>query len=240
MYRNANRARLIGDSTSDGLADPPGRVRAKLVTLGVIEFLDCPDQADIALLDQVQQAHPTTNILFRYTDNQAQVCFGQAALGFLTIVDVATVRHRLETLGLTALHALCQFDFFLCREQRDTANLAQVHAHGIVQATLQVSNYNAKAIVQLVPLGRGYDLGIDLILRSRLPISRWLFCRIQGIHRLFVLQLRKQVIWLTRIDGRHKASVHGAMSVMSYSIDIKDIFHITQHGLFKTLKEPIA
>src|SRR2546425_301423 len=187
MDRYTNRASLIRDSTSNSLADPPCGIRAELVALGVVELLDSPDQTDVTFLDQVQQAHTAANILFRYTDNQAQVSLGQTALGLLAIINVTAIRHRLETLSLATLHALCQSNLFLCCEQRDTADLAQVHPHGIVQATLQVSNYNSKAIVQIVPLGTRHGLSIHFILGSRLPIGGWLFRRIQGVHRLFVL-----------------------------------------------------
>src|SRR5438874_2370634 len=91
MYRDTNRARLVSDSASDSLANPPGRIRTKLVPFGVVEFLDSTDQADISLLDQVQQAHTAANILFRDTDNQAQICLSQTALSFLAIIDDAAI-----------------------------------------------------------------------------------------------------------------------------------------------------
>ncbi len=187
MHGDTNRASLIRDSTGNGLADPPGSVRTELVALGIVKLLYCSDQANIALLDQIQQAHAAADILFRYTDDETQIRFGQATLRFLPVIDQTAVGRRLQTFYLSALHALCELYLFLRREQRDAADLAQVHAHGIVQAALQISNYNAKAIVQLIPLGVGHDLSVHFILRSWLPIRRRLFCRIQGIHRLFVL-----------------------------------------------------
>src|SRR5579884_4200107 len=180
MHGDTNRARLVGDGARNGLTNPPRRIRAELVTLRVVEFLDCANQADIALLDQVQQAHATTNVLLRNTDDETQVGLCQAALGLLTILDYAAVRIRLQLLRLAALHTLRQLHFFLRRQQRDTTNLAQVHTHGIVQAALQVRNYNAKAIVQL-------DLHVDDVFRARLPVCRWLLAWIQCVHRLFVL-----------------------------------------------------
>src|SRR5215471_4183955 len=70
VHRDTNRASLIRDSAGNGLADPPGSVRTELVALGIIELLYCSDQANVALLDQIQQAHATANILFCYTDNE--------------------------------------------------------------------------------------------------------------------------------------------------------------------------
>src|SRR5207237_10466198 len=67
VNRDTNRARLVGDRASDSLANPPGCICTKLVALRVVEFLDSTNQADIYLLDQVQQAHTTANILFCHT-----------------------------------------------------------------------------------------------------------------------------------------------------------------------------
>src|SRR5579884_1048507 len=194
MHGDTNRARLVSDSARNGLANPPRRIRAELVALRVVELLDRANQANIALLDQVQQAHTTTDILLRNTDDETQVGFGQAALRLLTILDYAPVRIRLQQLRFTALHTLRQLHLFLRCQQRNTTNLAQIHTHGIVQAALQVRNYNAKAIVQLIfPFLVGHrlnvhlDLHVDDVFRARLPVCRWLLAWIQCVHRLFVL-----------------------------------------------------
>src|SRR5438132_4340909 len=65
VYGDTYRSRLVRDSASNSLANPPGGICTKLVPLGVVEFLDSTNQADIPLLNQVQQAHTAANILFR-------------------------------------------------------------------------------------------------------------------------------------------------------------------------------
>src|SRR6266849_88296 len=87
MHGDTNCSSLVGNRTRNRLANPPGGVRAKLVAFRVIEFLDRTNQAYIALLDQIQQAHATTNILFRHADNQAQVSLSQAALCLFPIFN---------------------------------------------------------------------------------------------------------------------------------------------------------
>ena len=62
MNGDANRARLIGHGAGDGLTNPPGCVRGELVALGVIEFLDRSDKAEVSLLDQVQEQHAAPGI----------------------------------------------------------------------------------------------------------------------------------------------------------------------------------
>src|SRR5258708_2660793 len=47
MHRNTNSAGLVSDGASDSLTNPPSGVCAKLVALGVVEFFDSTNQADI-------------------------------------------------------------------------------------------------------------------------------------------------------------------------------------------------
>src|SRR5258708_17576849 len=226
MDRNTNRTCLVGDSTRNRLTNPPGCIGTELITLGVVKLLDSSNQANIPLLDQIQQAHTATNILFCNTHDQAQVRLSQPTLGFLAIINVATIWMRFETLSLTALHTLRQAYLFLCGKQGHTTDLTQVHAHGIVQATFQVCNPNAEAILQIIPFGAGHN--VHLILWTRLPICWRLFGWIQCIHRLFVLQFRKQVKRLVLIRRFHKVTIILRMSLMTYSINFKNIFRITQ------------
>src|SRR5262249_52337122 len=48
MHRDANGAGLIGDSSSDRLADPPRRIGRELVTASVLELVNGFHQADVA------------------------------------------------------------------------------------------------------------------------------------------------------------------------------------------------
>ena len=57
VHRDADRAGLVGDRAGDRLADPPRGVRRELEALGVVELVDRPHQAEVALLDQVEQLH---------------------------------------------------------------------------------------------------------------------------------------------------------------------------------------
>src|SRR5688572_17131659 len=53
--RDADRARLVGERAGDRLADPPGRVSRELEALAVVELLRGADQAERALLNEVQE-----------------------------------------------------------------------------------------------------------------------------------------------------------------------------------------
>src|SRR5258708_2379916 len=182
MHRDTNGASLVGDRARDRLTNPPGGIRTELIALGVIELLHSTNQADIPLLDQVQQAHATANIFFRHAHNQAQVRLCQTTLTLFTVFDNAIVsaRRGFEQLSPATLHTLSQTDLFFRRKQRHAPDLAQVHAYRIIQAALKVRNYDSEAIIPFI-------LGNLYIFRSRLPVYGWLFGWVQGIHSFFVL-----------------------------------------------------
>ena len=89
VHRDADRARLVGDRPAYRLADPPGGVGAELEAQAVIEFLNCPQQADVALLDEVAEVHAPANVAFGDTDDEPQVGVGQPLLSTLTNADDA-------------------------------------------------------------------------------------------------------------------------------------------------------
>ena len=77
MHRDANRSGLICDRSRDRLANPPRCVRRELEALDVLELLHGADEADVPLLDQVQEAHAATDVLLGDRDDEAQVRLGQ-------------------------------------------------------------------------------------------------------------------------------------------------------------------
>src|ERR1035437_8771844 len=102
VHRDTNGASLVGDGARDRLADPPGGVGRELVALAVVELLDRTDEAEVALLDQVEEQHAATDVALGDRHHEAQVGFDQLALG----------------LHVAALDALGQRDLFFGREQR--------------------------------------------------------------------------------------------------------------------------
>ena len=59
---DADGAGLVGDGPGDGLADPPGGIGGELVALGVVELLHRLDEAQVALLNQIQKEHAAAHI----------------------------------------------------------------------------------------------------------------------------------------------------------------------------------
>src|SRR5438477_9779116 len=110
--RDADGPRLVRDGPRDGLPDPPRGVGAELEALLVLELLDRPDEADVPLLDKVQEAHAAPDVLFGDADHQAQVGFGQTLAGVDALLD--------QPPGSL-------FRRSVCRNARVVAQLAQVH-----------------------------------------------------------------------------------------------------------------
>ena len=97
VHRQADRAALVGERAGDRLADPPGRVRRKLVAHPVVELLDRADQAEVALLDQVEERHARLRVVARDRHHEPQVALDQPALRRL-VAEVLAAR-ELALLG---------------------------------------------------------------------------------------------------------------------------------------------
>jgi len=73
MHRQADRPRLVHDRALDSLPDPPGRIgRETKAALG-IELLDGVNQAEVPLLDHVQQRQAPVQVVLGDVDHQPQV-----------------------------------------------------------------------------------------------------------------------------------------------------------------------
>jgi hypothetical protein len=81
VHRDADGARLVGDGAGDGLANPPGGVGRELVAAAVFELVHRLHQADVALLDQVQELQAAVGVLLGDGDHQAQVGLDHLLLG---------------------------------------------------------------------------------------------------------------------------------------------------------------
>ena len=81
MHRDADGAGLIGDGAGDGLTDPPRCVGGEAEAAVAVELLRRLDQADVALLDQVEEGQIVADVLLGDGDHQTEVRFAQAAAG---------------------------------------------------------------------------------------------------------------------------------------------------------------
>src|SRR5262245_42218542 len=81
MHGDADGASLVRNRAGDGLPNPPCRVGRKLVAAPVLELVDRLHQADVSLLDQIQELQATVTVFLDDGDHQAKVGFHQFLLG---------------------------------------------------------------------------------------------------------------------------------------------------------------
>ena len=147
VYRDADGAGLVGDGSGDGLTNPPGSVGGELEALHIVELLHRLDQAQVALLDQVQELHPPAHIPLGDGHHQAQIGLRQTLAGPLPLFDglfqlLAQLVGDLFSRPLQLLqlllgggaggHGLGQLHLLLRGEQVHLADLLQIHPHRIV------------------------------------------------------------------------------------------------------------
>src|SRR5439155_23767563 len=84
--REPDGAAGVGDAACDGLSDPPRGVRRELEALAPVELLDRVHQAEVALLDQVEERQARRLVLLGDRDHQPQVRLHERGLGQLALV----------------------------------------------------------------------------------------------------------------------------------------------------------
>src|SRR5579862_471501 len=111
VYRDADRARLVGNRAGDGLPNPPRGIRRKLVATAVFEFVDGLHQSDIAFLNQVEELQSAVGVFLGDRNYKAEVGLNELAFGLLR-VHVALDDLALRALELLEQHAGFEFEFF--------------------------------------------------------------------------------------------------------------------------------
>ena len=109
VNRQPDRPALVREAALDRLADPEGRVGGELVALAPVELLRGADQAEDALLDEVEQRQLVALVALGQRDHQPQV----------------GVDHALLRLEVAALDPLGELDLLLRRQERVPADVAQ-------------------------------------------------------------------------------------------------------------------
>src|SRR5687768_2822683 len=85
MHRNANRARLVGQGSAHGLADPPDGIGAEAIAAPMVKLVNRPHQADVPLLLEVIAAEAHADVALHDVRNQALVGAGEAVANALDL-----------------------------------------------------------------------------------------------------------------------------------------------------------
>ncbi len=116
MNRNPDGAGLISDSPRNGLAYPPCCVSGKLEALGIVEFLNRFDKAEVSFLDKIQKLHPASQIPLCDADDKPQICFRETL--FRCLISIGNPDGKI--------------DFLFRREKRHPADFFEVNLDRVV------------------------------------------------------------------------------------------------------------
>src|SRR5262249_31787770 len=136
--RKSDRPALVGQRARYCLADPPGRVRRKLVAELVVELLDRPDQAEVPLLDQVEQGDARLRVVARYRHYEPEVRLDQLLLRLLVALILSAGQLALLGGG----------------QQRAVADRADVELQRILRGLGGLDGNRRVVVFLLVPLLR--------------------------------------------------------------------------------------
>ena len=85
VHRNTDGACLVRDGAGNGLADPPGGIGREFVTAAIFEFVDGLHQADIALLDEIQELQAAIGVFLGDGDDETQIGLDHFLLGHASL-----------------------------------------------------------------------------------------------------------------------------------------------------------
>ncbi len=169
---DADRPRLVRNRTSDGLADPPGRVRRELEPAAPFELLDGADEPEHAFLDEIEEGEALVAVVLGDRDDQAQVGLDHPLLG----------RH------VAALDALRELDLLGGGEQRVTADLAQEElqrVRGRLHVRVEVARGRRRLLHGLLRRGlRDLVAAVLELLVERVDVALFELERVHGLGQL--------------------------------------------------------
>jgi len=101
---------LLGQRLEDRLPDPPDGVRDELDALGLVELVGGPNQAQVALVDQVRERDSLVLVFLGHRDDEPEV----------------RAHQLVQRLRVALLDPLGQRHLFLAGDQRILADFPQV------------------------------------------------------------------------------------------------------------------
>src|SRR5699024_9117763 len=143
MNRNPNRICEVRNTSFNSLANPPRCVCRELVPFGEIKLLDCLGQAEIAILDQIKQRHPSAGVPFGDGDDEPQIGRDHLLMRCSAVCSYPLKVMTLSPRGISTepqdvvckharLDALRDFDLVRSVEQWKPSDLLQVEPDKVI------------------------------------------------------------------------------------------------------------
>jgi len=143
MGRDADGAAVVGQGPGHRLANPPRGVGAEAVAAPIVVLLDRLHQADVALLNQVQELEAAAAILLGDADHQTGI--GADEVGARGVANLTGVHQAINLIeigdllrgqpllgGPPGFDLHRQLHLFLGRQQLLLPHLAEVEAHRVI------------------------------------------------------------------------------------------------------------
>ena len=105
---------LIGNSSGDGLSDPPCSICREFIPLGIIELFHSLDKAEIAFLYKIKEEHSAPDIPLCDADNKTKVCLGKTLLCCFSRSDISLHGSDLLFKSLGFARFLIFYFFIFC------------------------------------------------------------------------------------------------------------------------------
>ena len=86
VNRNTDGSCLIGQSSCDGLTDPPCGISGELKSSGIVEFIDSLHQAEVAFLNKVKEVHTAVYIMLCNRDDKLQIALNELIFCILVML----------------------------------------------------------------------------------------------------------------------------------------------------------
>jgi len=140
----ANRPALIAQAAGDRLSNPPGCIGGELEALAPVELLHGPDEAQVALLYEVEKIEAVARVALCYRNDETEVGADELGFGLVCLVnrpeDLGPLgRSELGTVVDLSLclapkfHGSGKTDFVLGREQLMCSDRIEVEADAVGQ-----------------------------------------------------------------------------------------------------------
>ena len=164
----ADGAARVGDAALDRLTDPPGGVGGELEALAPVELLDGVDEAEVALLHEVEERHARRLVALGDRHDQAEVRLHELTLGVLALADQLlevsllgageALVDGLEGLarGLAGLDVLGEAGFVVLGQQLVPTDVFQIQANEVLVVPFCAVSYSCHSC-----LPRGCDSAVQ-------------------------------------------------------------------------------
>lgn len=126
MHRHTNSTRLISNSTSHTLANPPSRIGRKFKSALRVKFINRAKKSNISFLYQIEKSKSAAHIFFGNRNHKTKIGLCKT----------------LSRILISLLNKFSESCLFIPINKLKTTNFIQIHSHRIIRNISQVNFFN--------------------------------------------------------------------------------------------------